>query len=101
MSRNFVMVSKKNISFVGRLAAGAGLTGNAVAKAIGVGRQTYYYWLKPGTSINFAHLVRLKRFFGLTWAQLGELIDEDLAAKEANKKRLKAGKTAKDRARIH
>lgn len=95
------MVSKKNIGFVGRLAERAGMTGNAVAKAIGVGRQTYYYWLKPGTSINFAHLTRLRRFFGLSWESLGELIDQDMAAKEARLKRPKTGKTAKDRDRIH
>ena len=65
--------------FLRALQDNAGLNPNQAALRLGVPPQTYHYWLKNADSIKFEYLVRIKQAFGLTWAQLGKLIETEIA----------------------
>ena len=64
----------------------AGLKPNRAAIMLGVPPQTYHYWLNNADSIKFEYLARIRKAFGLSWNELGKLIDEEIAQNKRGSK---------------
>lgn len=48
-----------------------------LARATGISKQMIFHWQKFGaTSIAIKHLVALKRASGLTWNQIGKMLED-------------------------
>lgn len=84
-SENYDIVPK--MRFLRRLQEKAGLKPNRAAVMLGVPPQTYHYWIKSADSIKFEYLARIRKAFGLTWAELGKMIDDEIAENSAQDKR--------------
>jgi transcriptional regulator with XRE-family HTH domain len=69
----------ERMKFLRRLQEKAGLNPNQTAVMLGVPPQTYHYWIKSADSIKFTYLARIRKAFGLSWSQLGKLIDAEIA----------------------
>lgn len=65
-----------------------GLSGNAMAKRLGITHQRYYYMEENATTIRWDHLVKLKQISELGWEEFGTMIELEgkrLLAKERRK----------------
>lgn len=71
----------KGLGLLRKIAEKNNLKGYGMARALGVPLNTYYYMVRDSDYLILRVLVKLKKFFGLSWPELGKLIEKDCEGK--------------------
>ena len=72
--------------FLKKLREDLGLKPYSMAKRLGLLTNTYVYYEEKAEGIKLEALSDIRRKLGLTWNQLGKMIDEEVATSRAEKK---------------
>ena len=73
------------------------LNPNQAALLLNVPSATYHYWLNKADTIHIKYLARIRSTFGLSWEELGRLIDDEIGQNQADSTSKDTSKAPKPR----
>lgn len=73
---------QKTMRFFKRLRDKLGLTKYEMARHLGILPQSYYYFEEKARGCSFEVLILIKKKLGLSWEEIGKLIEEEASAPE-------------------
>lgn len=71
-----------SVHFVKKIRESKGLTRYALAKLLGVMPQTVDWWEDRASGRGYEMLVELRQIAGLSWDQMGEMLDKEFKKKK-------------------
>lgn len=72
------MVSNNKMKFLEQVEKITGLSGYAIAKAVGVRPSQYYRWKTEARSVRLRYLSGLASLPNMNWSKLGKMIDKEV-----------------------
>lgn len=73
------------MKFLKKIREDKGLTHYGMAKELGMIHQSYIQYETKAQGMKFASLCKLRKDLGLSWDQLGRLLDEEFGEKKGKK----------------
>ena len=80
------------MQFLKKLREDRGLSLYAMAKALGLIQQTYIYYETKANGVRLDVLIKVKEYFNLSWAELGEMIEKEVIFQSKKKKKEESSK---------
>lgn len=78
MSKDLQSCDKSAMKFLKKIRESKGLTRYGMAKLLGMIPNTYNHYEDKAEGIKLETLVHIRKELGLTWPQLGKLIEEEV-----------------------